>query len=160
MTIKRRQVLQIAGFTWAAGPLGNLLADTAAESDLQLLVLKDGQALPVFAAGDLLLADTRETRYSGDGIYLYPHWGEPRPYHVGLVAYGQRQVLEFRNPGNQQLLWTQSIELDNRFAGKLKEHFSKPHVVSKTGTYPVLRLPALPPGGKTAGFGTTILEKV
>jgi hypothetical protein len=155
MTIKRRQLLQIAGLTWTVTPLGTLLADTATEPHLQLVMVKDNQALPEFAVGDMLLADTRETRYSGEGIYLYPHWGEPRPYHISLAAgSGHSRMLEFRNPGNQQLLWTQSPELDNQFAGKLKNHFSKHQLDSKIVKYSALILPVLPisPAGFNFGF--------
>jgi hypothetical protein len=114
---------------------------------LKLLVVRDAQALPVFAAGDLWLADTRQTRFAGDGIYLYPNWGAPRPYSINLVELaGQGQLLEFRNPGSRQLLWTQSAALDDPFAGRLVEHFSKPFAHNRTSNYPLLRLPALPVG--------------
>jgi hypothetical protein len=161
MAIKRRQVLQIAGLTWAVSPFGALIADTAGEPHLQLVVVKDNQAIPDFAAGDLLLTDTRETRYSGEGIYLYPHWGEPRPYQVSLAAgHGRSQMLEFRNPGSQQLLWTQSLALDGRFAGKLKDHFSKHQPGSKTVKYSALSLPALPIRTDEPNFGFNMPGRV
>jgi hypothetical protein len=154
MTIERRQLLQIAGLTCAVSPLGTLLANAAAENHLQLVVVKDNQAMPDFAAGDTLLADTRATLYSGEGVYLYPHWGEPRPYHVSLAANsGHGQMLEFRNPGTRQLLWTQSPMLDGRFAGKITDHFTKQHFASNTVIYPALNLPALPVSTDEINFG-------
>ncbi len=159
--IKRRLILQIAGLTWAAGPARLLFASTKAEPGFKLLVMKDDQALPRFTAGDLLLVDTRQTRYAGEGIYLYPNWGAPRPYAVSLVGTaGARQMLEFRNPGNEQLLWTQSPALDDQFAGRFVQHFSKPHVVSKTGDYPLLRLPDQPVRPEVPGMIGNISGKV
>jgi hypothetical protein len=159
--IKRRLILQMAGLTCAAGPVRLLLANTPVGADLNLLVVRDDQALPRFAAGDLLLADTRHTQFEGDGIYLYPNWGAPRPYAVSLVATtGAGQMLEFRNPGNQQPLWTQSLALDDQFAGKFIAHFSKPHVVSKTGDYPLLRLPNQPIKPEVPGIIGNISGKV
>jgi hypothetical protein len=162
MTIKRRQLLQITGLTLGASPLGVLLAESSVEPYLQWVIVRDDLALPGFAAGDLLLTDTRETRYSGDGIYLYPHWGAPRPYQISLVAAfeGQSRMLEFRNPGTQQLLWTQSFAPDSQFAGKLTQHFSSPNVVSETGKYPLLRLPTLPSSADMSGFEINILDRV
>ncbi len=162
MTIKRRQLLQITGLSLAASPFSALLAESLVEPYLQMVIVKDDLALPGFAAGDLLLTDTRETRYSGDGIYLYPHWGAPRPYQISLIATleGQSQMLEFRNPGTQQLLWTQSFALVSQFAGKLKQHFSAPYVVSKTANYPLLRLLALTSSTDTPGYGINISESV
>ena len=161
MTIKRRQLLQIAGLGWAANPLRNLAADSAADADLQLLVVNDGQALPLFAPGDLLLADTLDTAYSGEGIYFYPHWGQPRPYLVNLITSPLNEwVLEFRNPANQQLLWTQSFALDSRFAGRLKAHFPNAQAVSETGAYSRLTLPALPPSIDSRDFNFNIPTRV
>jgi hypothetical protein len=34
--------------------------------------------------------------------------------------------------------------LDEQFAGKLVEHFFRPHLGEKIGNYPLLRPPALP----------------
>jgi len=58
------------------------------------------------------------TRYDGPGIYLYPAWGEPRPYLV-LPATGRQSMLEFRDCNSAALLWTQSLALHAEFAGKV-----------------------------------------
>jgi hypothetical protein len=151
--IKRRLILQIAGLTCAASPFRFVLANTAVATDLRLLVVRDGLALPLFSAGDLLVADARQTRYMGEGIYLYPHWGAPRPYLVSLVAdAGKGKMLEFRNPGDQNLLWSQSPALDGQFAGKVVEHISRLQAISKTGNYPLLRVPAAPASTEVPGI--------
>jgi hypothetical protein len=56
--------------------------------------------------------------YDGAGIYLYPGWGEPRPYLV-LPALGRAHSVEFRDPVLQTLLWTLSLSLCGDFAGKM-----------------------------------------
>jgi len=56
--------------------------------------------------------------YDGAGIYLYPGWGEPRPYLV-LPAAGSVKTVEFRDPVAQTLLWTLSLSLCGDFAGKV-----------------------------------------
>ena len=55
--------------------------------------------------------------YDGPGVYLYPNWGEPRPYLLSPAPDGQS--LEFRDPASQTVLWTQSWSLCRDFAGKL-----------------------------------------
>ena len=56
--------------------------------------------------------------YDGAGIYLYPGWGEPRPYLVRPAA-GPGQSVEFCDLATQSVLWTQSLSLCGDFAGKL-----------------------------------------
>lgn len=56
--------------------------------------------------------------YTGPGLYLYPQWGSARPYLVTDCA-ARTGTLEFRDPRSQQLLWTQTLSLTGRFAGKL-----------------------------------------
>ena len=160
MMLKRRQLLQLASLSCAVGPFKCLFAQLPDTRFLRMVLVRGDHALPVFAAGDLLLTDTRETHYSGDGVYLYPHWGQPRPYQISLIVDSGAQLLEFRNPGSQQLLWTQSFALDSQFAGKLNNHFSAPYVVSKTGNYPLLSLPVLPSGTGQPALVGNILEKV
>ncbi len=55
--------------------------------------------------------------YDGPGVYLYPSWGEPRPYLVMPAPDGQS--LEFSDPATRTVLWTQSSSLCRDFAGKL-----------------------------------------
>ncbi len=56
--------------------------------------------------------------YDGPGIYLYPNWGEPRPYLV-MPVHGSEQAVEFRDPASKALLWSQSLSICGEFAGKL-----------------------------------------
>ena len=71
------------------------------------------------APGALSLARAATSMaYDGAGIYLYPGWGEPRPYLV-LPALGRAQTVEFRDPVAKTLLWTQSLALCGDFAGKI-----------------------------------------
>ena len=148
--MRRRLVLQMAGLACAVSPCDLLLANTKAHADLKFLVVRDDQAQPLFAAGDLLLTDIRQMRFTDNGIYLYPNWGAPRPYMVNLVeCAGQAQMLEFRNPGSRQLLWTQSAALNEQFAGRLVEHFPNTSARNQAGNYSLLRLPALPVTTKT-----------
>ncbi len=132
MAIHRRHLLQYTG----AGCVLTVLQPTltAAATTLCVLEVRDSAGLPLFAPGDLLLADTTFTRYAGDGLYLYPSWGQPRPYQICAAG----QVLEFRNPGSGILLWTQS-GLTADFAGLVLDR-----PVAGLADYPVLSVPKLP----------------
>lgn len=132
MSISRRNLLQYAGASCALA----LVPELAAADTLRRYQVSDAAALPRFAAGDVLVADTAIAAFAGDGIYLYPAWGAPRLYEVRAAE----EFLEFRNPGTGQLLWKQSAGLDATFAGR-----------ALAGTWgataaaqPQLRVPALP----------------
>lgn len=56
--------------------------------------------------------------FSGSGVYLYPHWGEARPYLV-MQSSVANLTLEFHDPATRRLLWTQTQSLTGGFAGKL-----------------------------------------
>lgn len=101
--------------------------------------MPDDSALPRFAAGQLLLADTSRTTFDDDGIYFYPAWGTPRPWRV---SFGHNHMLEFRDPGCGQLAWVQSRLMNPLFAGKLADAASF-HIHRPAGL-PPLRVPLLP----------------
>lgn len=134
MAIHRRRLLQYTGAGCVLAALQPTLSDAA--TTLRVLEVRDSAALPLFAPGDLLLADTTVTHFVGDGLYLYPSWGQPRPYQIRAV--GQR--LEFRNPGSGTLLWTQSAGLATEFAGRVVEQSEALAYLS----YPALNVPVLP----------------
>lgn len=135
MGIHRRRLLQYTGAAWVVSALPASLARAA--SVLRVAAVHDGAALPRFAPGTLLLADTSCTRFSGAGLYLYPAWGQPRPYHVSARG----GLLEFRNPGSGVLLWTQSAGLDAEFAGQVLD---LPEAAALVADCPALNVPALP----------------
>lgn len=92
MTLSRRSILQA----------------TAGAPALALLV-------PASTAADTAAG---AVDFAGAGLYLYPAWGEPRPYLVIAAGPGQTS-LEFRDPATARLLWTQSLSLTGGFAGRL-----------------------------------------
>ena len=75
MSTSRRNLLQLAGAGCALALMGEALD---AAGTLRRYQVSDTVALPRFAAGDLVVADTALTRFAGDGLYLYPAWGTPR----------------------------------------------------------------------------------
>ena len=136
MSLSRRTLLQYTG----AGCALAMLPSVSAASALRRYEVRDAVALPRFRAGAVVIADTLVNRFAGDGLYLYPAWGQPRLYEV-RAAVGR---LEFRSPGARGLLWTQSAELDATFAGKvLEDRVGAAHL-------PALSVPALP---QRAGTG-------
>jgi hypothetical protein len=64
------------------------------------------------------MAGVESCDFSGPGLYLYPHWGDARPYLVTRSATAT-PTLEFRDPADHRLLWTQTLSLTSGFAGKL-----------------------------------------
>ena len=135
MGIHRRRLLQYTGAGCLLSVLQPSLTGTA--TSLRVAEVRDAAALPRFAPGDLLLADTTFTRFAGDGLYLYPSWGQPRPY----LVQARGALLEFRNPGSGNLLWTQTAGLDADFAGRILE---RPRTVAYLTDYPALDVPARP----------------
>lgn len=134
MSIDRRRLLQYAGFGCALAALPKL---SGAATPLRAYQVQDAVALPLFNAGDLVVADTGITRFAGAGLYLYPAWGQPRVYAIQAAAGG----LEFRNPGSGQLLWTQSASLDSAFAGRVLD---PPESAALLAGLPDLAVPRLP----------------
>lgn len=134
MSISRRALLQYTG----TGCALTLVAPAiAAAPTLRAYEVRDDVALPRFAAGTRVVADTALDAFDGDGLYLYPTWGEPRLYAVRATG----GLLEFRNPGSGQLLWTQSAGFEARFAGRVVET-GAPEAFA--AAWPALSVPRLP----------------
>lgn len=134
MSISRRHLLQYTGTGCALALLTSAL-DSA--TPLRIYEVGDDVALPRFVAGARVVADASMTAFEGDGLYLYPAWGQPRLYGVNVS--GGR--LEFRNPGSGQLLWTQTAALDACFAGKVIKEADPGALAS---AWPALAVPVLP----------------
>ena len=134
MCVSRRNMLLFAGGGCA---LVLLPVTLRASSSLCQYEVRDTVALPRFNAGDVVIADSGVHAFAGDGLYLYPSWGQPRLYEVRALA----DRLEFRNPGSGQLLWTQSHALA-AFAGKVVDAAQTGRLLAEL---PVLAVPTLPP---------------
>lgn len=134
MGISRRTLLHYAG----AGCALALVPAAQAMATLRRYEVRDTVALPRFALGAVVLADAAVNAFAGDGLYLYPAWGQPRLYEVRAAA----QQLEFRNPGTGQLLWTQSAAVDASFAGRVLESTQDQATGASPPPLSVPRLPA------------------
>ena len=134
MSLSRRSLLQYTGAGCALALLG---PKPGTATTLHIYEVRDNVALPRFAAGARLVADASAMEFGGDGLYLYPAWGEPRLYAVRVA--GTR--LEFRNPGSGLLLWTQSATFEARFAGRVVDTEAATPVAA---AFPPLAVPALP----------------
>lgn len=139
MALKRRQLLQYSAAGSLLLALPPLQGAALGAASLRTAVMPDDSALPRFAAGQLLIADTSRTTFDADGIYFYPAWGTPRPWRVSL---GHNDMLEFRNPGSGQLAWVQSKLMNPLFAGKLVD--DAPPGVHRLAGLPPLQVPLLP----------------
>lgn len=86
---------------------------------LQWLQIADDWAAPVAGKGDWLAVEAAAHEFSGDGLYLYPAWGMPKPYLVRAVAAspGHATHHEFCNPATGRVLWTDTGM--PRFAGRV-----------------------------------------
>ena len=67
-----------------------------------LFRVDNSHADPVIRRGSMLIVDTTISGFAGDGLYIYPDWGNPVVYEVTC---GNNGYLEFRYPGKQNLLW-------------------------------------------------------
>lgn len=96
-----------------------VLGSGTREASLRWLQLKDDRAAPMAGKGDWLAVAADAPDFDGDGLYLYPAWGEPRPYFVRAVAAapGRPAQHEFCNPATGRVLWTDSG--NPQFAGRV-----------------------------------------
>jgi hypothetical protein len=90
--------------------------DSTPES-MRWLRVNDAWAAPVATTGDWLATDAGITVFDGEGLYLYPAWGQPRPYLVRSAGPDAACLLEFCNPGTGQVLWTDTQHV--HFAGRV-----------------------------------------
>jgi hypothetical protein len=122
MNPQRRMLIKLGTMGSVLAPLGTLRA-SGLPASIKSLPITDNLARPLFASGSWLLADTALTVFDGEGLYLYPSWGQPRAYHITRTpAQGMLVNLEFRNPASGELLWTQSLRGEMKFAGKVCGH--------------------------------------
>lgn len=96
-----------------------VLGNREREVSLQWLQVGDDWAAPVADQGDWLAVEADAQSFSGDGLYLYPAWGNPKPYLVRAVPAlpGQAAHHEFSNPASGRVLWTDTG--NPRFAGRV-----------------------------------------
>jgi hypothetical protein len=127
--------------SFAAGAAGAL----AVPETLRWLQLEDDRALPVAGAGDWLAVDVAVAGWQGDGLYLYPAWGSPRPYFVrgGRLA-ASEAALEFCDPASGQVLWrdTRQVQFAGRVQGRLPAQIDA--WLGRRPELPLLQLPQLP----------------
>ena len=111
--------------------------------ELQWLQVADDGAAPVAGRGDWLAVDAGARAFGGDGLYLYPAWGTPRPYLVRVAAGagGRARQHEFCNPATGAVLWTDSgIPV---FAGRIQGRLP-PQIGAWLGHMPELQLLQVP----------------
>ena len=92
-----------------------------------------------FQAGQTLLVDSAAQSFTGDGLYLYPAWGSPRPYWVSA---GGADCLQFRDPATGTLLWEQNAAADSHFAAAVVAELAAG--ASLPVAVPALQVPRLP----------------
>jgi hypothetical protein len=115
-----------------------VLGNRVPEAQLQWWQVLDDGAAPVAARGDWLAIDPAAHAFVEDGLYLYPAWGQPRPYLVRTAGImGRQQRLEFCNPVTGRVLWSDSGPAV--FAGRI--HGRVPALVESW----LGHLPCLPP---------------
>ena len=121
--LHRRSILKLGCLTALATPV----AGAWAVSPLHAYRL-EAEACKTFRKGDVLLVDTGNRVYRGDGLYLYPDWGQPRPY---LITAGAGRVLAFRDPDTARILWEDRFSDTPQFAGTVVFHVA-------SGSYPAV----------------------
>lgn len=134
MNVSRRSLLQ---YTGAGCALALLAPALEGAGTLRVYEVRDAVAAPRFVPGARVIADASMTVFSGDGLYLYPAWGEPRLYAVHAAG----AHLEFRNPGSGQLLWTQSAGFEGSFAARIVDIEV---ATAAARAFPAFAVPGLP----------------
>lgn len=136
MGIRRRKLLQFGGAGSLLAVLPLHVAAGPLASHLRRFVIQDSKALPWLVPGTTVGVDVSVTTFAGDGIYLYPAWGRPRPYRVQEVAPGK---LIFSDPASGRECWCQTLR-GEAFAGLLLPDgaFSPGQLAAS----PVLQVPA------------------
>lgn len=122
--MQRRHFMRL-GLAGTALLPGMGLAGELVTEQLHWLQLEDDRALPLAGRGDWLAVDASATAYQRDGLYLYPAWGQPRPYLVrtafqpgARAEAAQETALAFCDPATGQVLWTDTRHA--RFAGRVQ----------------------------------------
>jgi hypothetical protein len=148
MPIKRRKLLQTGLSGLLLAPLAGQAAAPGTKGSIKAFAVDNDQAFPLIHRGTWILADTAETTWSGPGLYLYPHWGQPRAYQVTRAPgpdSSQYPTLEFRDTASGKLLWTVTQASAARFAGKICALGCELPVLVHL-QLEMLEVPRLPPG--------------
>jgi hypothetical protein len=116
--MQRREFIRF-GLAGSAMLPSIVLGNRVSEVSLHWLQVKDDSAAPFAGKGDWLAVEAGAQGFSGDGLYLYPAWGEPRAYFVRAVSSGQSQPQrhEFCDPASGKVLWSDTA--DPAFAGRV-----------------------------------------
>ena len=133
--MQRRQLIKLT-------TLGSVMLPLPAQSWAAGSTLRKYHHAPAGnGTGSWLVVDGAVDRFTGEGVYLYPAWGSPRPYLVRPA--GSTGVMAFHDPVNGRLLWTQTATLEHVFAGRVHASYAglEPHHLS---TLQVLAVPGLP----------------
>jgi hypothetical protein len=147
MPIKRRKLLQTGLSGLLLAPFASQAA-TNSQSSIKAFSVDNDLALPLIPRGTWILADTAASTWSGPGLYLYPHWGQPRAYQVTRAPgpdSSQYPTLEFRDTASGKLLWTVTQASAARFAGKICALGCELPVLVHL-QLEMLEVPRLPPG--------------
>lgn len=144
--MQRRHFMQFGLAGTALAPTLVLGGGVAAES-LRWWRVKHDLAVPMAQAGGWLAVDVDSCCHSGDsradGLYLYPAWGEPKPYLVRALP-GPAAGLAFCDAVTERLLWTDSGEVV--FAGRIRGRVPAQVEtwLGRSPELPLLEVPALP----------------
>lgn len=143
--MQRRQFMRLGLFGSALVP-AFVQGEMLGSESLHWLQLPDERALPLAGTGDWLGVDVTVDTWEGDGYYLYPAWGEPRPYQVRAVspaAIGEAG-LAFCDPATGRVLWSDTRQV--RFAGRVRGRLPAQIEawLGRRPELPLLQVPRLP----------------
>lgn len=148
MQIQRRRLLQYSlGMPLCLPTFLTAKAYSGISNDqaVSFVEIKNDLAAPIISCGDYLLVDTQVTSFQGNGIYLYPDWGQPGTYEIKNESNG---VLGFYYPGQETRLWTLTAnENETLFAGQALRTVSfnsQQQSLDVLEKYDALHVPSLP----------------
>lgn len=101
--------------------------------------VKSTTAAARFQAGQTLIVDSATQSFTGDGLYLYPAWGSPRPY---WVTAGRTGSLQFHDPISGMLFWEQNSVAGSHFAAAVVAELAAD--TNLPVPVPALQVPRLP----------------
>lgn len=137
--LSRRKLCQLAVSLPISAPLAGI-AFAESHSDFSYIRVNNDAALPFLSKGDFALVDSEVTIFTGDGLYIYPDWGNPVIYEVRLNS---ENTMEFYYPGKQKILWKiNSNNPDARFAGRVTGRVTAEFIATDATT--ILQVPELP----------------
>lgn len=137
--MRRRRILQLGGAGCLLATLPVSALPVVPQAGLWCHVLEAGHALGG-AEPRAFAVDSPCSLFQGDGLYLYPAWGRPRPYQVHGEPDG---TLVFSNPASGELLWKQRLDgMAAWFAGRIRGVLTPQELLA--GGMPTLQVPASP----------------